>query len=346
MTADELTALNEQIAALARTGLPLDQGLDSLAREMGRGRLRATTQALADDLRAGHPLPEALARQEGRVPAYYANLVTAGVQTGRLPDVLATLTTYARSVAATRTIVSEALFYPAVVLVLGLALFTVLAAFILPQFDRIFQEFGLTLPAVTEALLTFGRHPLELIVAPAVVLVAGPLVLRAVLTRTPRGRRAWARAVYLVPLVGTLIRAARLAAFTELLGMLVEYGVPLPAAFRLAGGASSDPVIADRAETVEARLAAGAPLAEALKGRGLVPDWVAWLAAAGERRGGLGPALREVAAVYRRQVDARSAVLRSVLPPFVVIVTAGSLTLVFAVALMLPMVKLLEGLSK
>jgi hypothetical protein len=38
-------------------------------------------------------------------------------------------------------------------------------------------------------------------------------------------------------------------------------------------------------------------------------------------------------------------VLRSVLPPLVVIATAGALTMFFAVAVMLPMLKLLEGLS-
>jgi type II secretory pathway component PulF len=346
MTADELTALNDQIAALARAGLPLDQGLDALARDMGRGRLRAVTAALAADLRAGHPLPEALARQEGRVPAYYANLVTAGVQTGRLPDVLATLTGYARSVATTRTIVSEALIYPAVVLVLGVALFTTLTAFVLPQFDQIFKDFGLQLPAITEFVLVLGRHPLELVVLPAAVLILGPLLARVVLRRSAWGRRVWARAVYLVPLVGGLIRTARLAAFTELLGLLVEYGVPLPAAVRLAGGASSDPDMAAQAEVVEGRLSEGTPLAEAFRGRGLVPDWVAWLASAGERRGGLGPALRETASVYRRQVDARAAVLRSVLPPFVVVVTAGTLTVFFVVAVMAPMLKLLEGLSQ
>lgn len=280
------------------------------------------------------------------MPPYYANLVTAGVQTGRLPDVLATLTAYARSVSATRTIVSEALFYPAVVMVLGVALFTILTAFVLLQFDQIFQEFGLKLPAITEFVLVFGRHPVELVVVPAAVLILGPLLARMVLRRSARGRRLWARAVYLVPMVGSLIRTARLAAFTELLGLLVEYGVPLPTAVRLAGGASSDPEMAAQAEIVEARLTEGAPLAEAFRGRGLVPDWVAWLAAAGERRGGLGPALRETAAVYRRQVDARSAVLRSVLPPFIVVVTAGTLTVFFVVAVMAPLLKLLEGLSK
>lgn len=346
MTADDLTALNDQIAAMARAGLPLDQGLESLAQEMGRGRLRAVTEALASDLRAGHPLPEALARQEGRVPPYYANLVTAGVQTGRLPEVLTTLTTYARSVATTRSIVSEALFYPAVVLVVGFALFGTLAFLILPQFDQIFRDFGLQLPFVTRVVIAFGRNPVELILVPAAVLVGG-VILGWVVTRlTGRGRRAWARAVYFVPLVGSLIRAARLAAFTELLGMLVEYGVPLPTAFRLAGAAASDPLMRERAGEVERRLNQGQPLAEALGGRGLVPRWVAWLAAAGEQRGGLAPALREVAAVYRRQVETRATVLRTVLPPFVVIATAGALTGFFAVAVMLPLLKLLEGLSK
>jgi type II secretory pathway component PulF len=63
MTADELIALNEQIAGMAKAGLPLDQGLAGLAREMGYGRLRSVTAAIAKDLEAGMPLPEAIERR-------------------------------------------------------------------------------------------------------------------------------------------------------------------------------------------------------------------------------------------------------------------------------------------
>ncbi|MDB5309770.1 MAG: ral secretion pathway protein [Gemmataceae bacterium] len=346
MTADDLTALNDQIAAMARAGLPLDQGLEGLAREMGRGRLRDVTETLARDLRAGIPLPDALARQTGRIPPYYANLVTAGIQTGRLPEVLTTLTMYARTVAATRATVVESLFYPAVVLVLGLVLFGTLVLLILPQFDKIFQDFGLQLPLFTQLVMSVGRHPVELIFIPAGVLLGGLAVAWGAVRFTPRGRRVWARLVYLIPLVGPVIRAARLAAFCDLLWMLVEYGLPLPTAVRLAGAASSDPIMAARAVEIEDRLAQGMPLADAFRGQGLVPEWVAWLAASGERRGDLAAALRAIGTVYRRQVEARSVVLRTVLPPFVVIATAGFLTGVFAMAVMMPMIKLLEGLSK
>ena len=53
MTADELISLNEQIAGMARAGLPLDQGLASLASEMSRGRLRRVTEGIVRDLKEG-----------------------------------------------------------------------------------------------------------------------------------------------------------------------------------------------------------------------------------------------------------------------------------------------------
>ena len=50
--------------------------------------------------------------------------------------------------------------------------------------------------------------------------------------------------------------------------------------------------------------------------------------------------------LWRRQVEMRATLLRSVLPPFLVIVTAGLFTVAFVFAIMLPIIKLLEGLSK
>jgi type II secretory pathway component PulF len=345
MTADELIALNEQIAGMAKAGLPLDQGLAGLAREMGRGRLRRVTAAIAADLRAGVPLAEAVDNRRGELPPFYAHLVTAGIRTGRLPDVLATLTTYARTVAATRAIVIESLFYPAVVLALAAALMGVLVFAVLPQFDQVFRDFGMRLPAVTELVLTLGRYPI-----PTVALPLGTFALFVLawglMRMTDRGRMTWARLVYAVPVVGTLVRSARLAAFAELMAVLVEFELPLPEAFQLAGGASSDPLMAARAHAIHGRLSLGTPLGMALRGQGLLPEWVSWMAGAGEMRGALAPALRQIAALYRRQVEARSAILRSVLPAFMIIATAGVLTATFALSVMLPMVQLLEGLSK
>src|SRR5438128_1678920 len=130
MKPDDLIALNDEIAAMARAGLPLDQGLAAMAKEMGRGRLRAVTASLAADLREGHTLPEALNRQGKRLPPFYAGLVEAGVRSGRVCDVLATLTEYARSLANLRALIIDAALYPIVVLVLAGAILSVVIGYL------------------------------------------------------------------------------------------------------------------------------------------------------------------------------------------------------------------------
>ena len=45
LSPEDLIALNDEIAAMAKAGLPLDQGLSALAVGMGRGRLRDVTES-------------------------------------------------------------------------------------------------------------------------------------------------------------------------------------------------------------------------------------------------------------------------------------------------------------
>src|ERR1019366_861434 len=148
----------EEIAAMARAGLPLDQGLSALASEMGRGKLRQVTQQLADDLRAGFSLPDALKRQEGRVPPYYAALLAAGIRSGKLGDVLGTLTFYARSIADFRDIIASSLVYPILISIIGFSLMMFVGYFILPGYAVVFRDMKLQLPLVTRILLFIGER--------------------------------------------------------------------------------------------------------------------------------------------------------------------------------------------
>jgi general secretion pathway protein F len=152
-----------------------------------------------------------------------------------------------------------------------------------------------------------------------------------------------------LPVAGTLIRSARLAAFSDLLSILVTHSIPLPEAFRLArlaGEASSDPLMLDAARYVEQDLTEGRSLGEALRSRGLVPELIAWMTGLGERRGNLGETLHQVALVYRRQSEMRASMLRQVLPPFLILGTAAVIVAFFALAIFLPLIQLLYQIAR
>jgi type II secretory pathway component PulF len=345
LSAEDLITLNEEIASMAKAGLPLDQGMAVLAREMGRGRLKNVTQQLADDLRAGHTLPEALERQKGRVPSYYAALLAAGIRSGRLGDVLGTLTIYARSVADFRANLISALLYPSIVFLMGIGLVALVGFYVLPVYAQIFQDFKMRLPMVTEILIFISRRPIGFLLLPPVLVISVTAVLWLSLRRTPRGRVIWARFVYSLPVIGSLIRSARLGAFTDLLGILIDQKVPLPEALSLAAETSSDPLLAEGAKLVERDIRQGVPFGAALETQRLVPRLVVWMVGFGERQGDLGKALRQVTDMYRRQAEVRATFLRTVLPPLLIIVVAATLGVVFIFGLYGPLLELLDGLS-
>ena len=258
---------------------------------------------------------------------------------------LATLTLYARSIADFKDAVSSALLYPAMVLLLGIGLIIFVGMAIMPQFIDIFREFRLRLPLLTQALVFVGEHPVQILVLPLIVMVVVFLGARWALRAGANGRVLWARFIYAIPMFGTLIRSARLAAFTDLLAILVDESVPLPEGLRLAAAASSDPLLTDGAERIEHDLREGMPLGQALRQRGLMPDLVVWMIGLGEKQGTLGTSLHQVAQLYRRQTELRAALLRTVLPPLLIVCLAAILGGLFIFGLMTPLVGLLEGLS-
>jgi type II secretory pathway component PulF len=345
LSAEELITLNEEIAALAKAGLPLDQGLEVLSREMGKGRLKDVTEALATDLRAGFTLPQALDRRQGSVPSYYAALLNAGLRSGKLGDVLATMTRYSSSLADLQSTMVSALLYPAIILVVGIGLLIFVSKMVMPTFLEIFNSFKMKLPLMTEILFFIGENSMTVLGLPVLGIAVGLYVTRLALNRSPGGRVLWARFVYALPILGELVRSARLAAFTDLLGILIEQSVPLPEALRLASEASSDPLVLQGGAQVEGHLRDGASLSLALHRQRLVPQLVSWMIGFGERQNTLGSSLRQVAEMYRRKVELRSNLLRTLLPPLLVLILATTLGGVFIFGLMQPMVELLDGLS-
>jgi type IV pilus assembly protein PilC len=104
-------------------------------------------------------------------------------------------------------------------------------------------------------------------------------------------------------------------------------------------------LLTEGARRVEADVSQGVPLGKALQSYQLVPALVIWMVGFGEKQGTLPAALKQVAHMYRRKAEARLTLLRTVLPPLLIIVLTMSLGMLFIFGLMAPFIELLDGLS-
>src|SRR5438270_10950303 len=102
LTLEQLAALSEEIAALARAGVPLHRGLCELARDMP-GRLGKAAAAIGAKLDAGQPLDAVVADLGATLPEGYRAVIAAGVRAGRLPAALEAVARTARRVKQLRS---------------------------------------------------------------------------------------------------------------------------------------------------------------------------------------------------------------------------------------------------
>ena len=269
-TLDDLIALNDEIAALARAGVPLERGLADAADELP-GRIGQISRELAERLAAGQSLPAALAADPRAFPPLYRALVEAGLRSGRLAAALESLAGSARTLRDVRQTMLYALAYPVGVILLACSLLVFMLARVEPQIAPLYDGHP---PTGLQDLTSAGEFAtLWLPIVQGLVLLTFGCwwfrANRALVLQTGRS----APVLGWMPGVRRMIAYAQSAALAEILGLLLEHGVPLGEAVLLAADAVGDRGTREAARTLAAAVEQGAaPAASPRRAGGLAPS--------------------------------------------------------------------------
>ena len=340
--ASDFMAFNQQLAHLAKAGLPLEHGLRLIAADLrGGGRLARTVEMVAAELERGTPLGEAFEKHRGHFPALYGRLVAAGVQAGNLPGVLFNLGRHLELVQRLRESLWRALAYPFAILTgLGLVLMLI-GRFVLPKFEEIYADFRIELPFITELLLEAGRFMPTLALIVLAVALGTPL-LWMILRVTGRDGAATDFLARYVPLVGPVIRRSLAARWCDLLRVAIASGMDLPAGIRLASEATGSPALVRDGRRLAEQLEAGKPL-EPSRGAMLpasVPATIQFASGFHD----LPTTLDALGEMCQRQAELRVAAIPAIITPAFVLLI-GLLVAVLVLGLLAPMLTLIQGMT-
>ncbi len=330
MTFDDLIALNDEIAALVRLGVPLDLGLAQLAKDMP-GRSGKLAAMLAQRMERGETLAEVFADESAGFPPVYRAVVQAGWRSGRLPLALESLAGSARRLAEARRMVAASIIYPLIVFLVAWGAFVLFTVKMAGSILAMFEDFHVPGQTLMATLVRWGESAAYW--GPAVPLVVVVLVgawwhcsARAALVEP----RAAGWFLGWLPWTGRMLRQSRVASFADVLALLVESRVPLPEGIVLAAETVGGARLVASARQIAEALKRGEPLASTqLKDTGL-PPLAAWLLVAGERRGALLPALRHTAETYRQRARYLAEKARVFVPIVLTLVIGGGAVAVYA----------------
>lgn len=320
-----------QLAAFSEAGISVLEALTMIADSTRNKRMERVLRTLADDIRDGETLPQAVRAHAGIFPDYYIAMLEAADRTGNLASTFETLASYLERDTASRRAVKSALSYPAILIGLGAIAVVVLSVVVLPRFVDFFNDLDVELPLPTRILLSMTGFiaawwPVMLLV----VAVAFGLLLA--IDRTTSGGRAIDRIKLRIPIAGPLLRDIALERFCRVLGNLEGAGVPLVDALDLSETVVGNRHYARAVALTRDGVIRGQGLATPMAEAGAFPTEVVQVLRVGEQTGRLTEQLDHAAQFYAREVDYRLKTLTSLLEPIALLLVGGAVGFV-AVAL-------------
>ncbi|WP_213877887.1 type II secretion system inner membrane protein GspF [Pseudomonas sp. dw_358] len=338
----QLVSFTQQLATLLNAGQPLERALGILLKQAGQARRAVLFQRIREQVKAGAPLSQALEDEGGQFSPLYVSLVRAGEAGGALDVALAQLATYLERSQKLRGEVTNALIYPAFLVVGVLGSLALLLAYVVPQFVPIFRDLGVPIPWITQAILALG----EFVSAYGLLLLGGSIVavmgLAAARRNPARRQRHDVRLLHL-KVLGPLLQRLEAARLARTLGTLLGNGVSLLQALLIVRQVSSNFAMRAQVEQATEHVKGGGTLAAGFGLQPLLPELAIQMIEVGEQSGQLGAMLLKVADVFDIEVKRGIDRLLAALVPTLTLVMAVMVALIM-LAIMLPLMSLTSNI--
>jgi type II secretory pathway component PulF len=327
------------LAAAAQRGVPLAESARSYADET-LGDTGARAIVLAEALERGQPLADAVRTARLRMGTAMKVAVRLGERLGALgPAMRQQLDDSQQLDAALRDAIGR-FFYLACVILVMMVICTFMMLRIVPVLQRMFWEFGVALPVMTQAVIDVSRWFTNFgwfTIGPLVAVPAPFLLLAGVMFYVgwvPRN----------LPLVWRVFRRYDGALIMRALALAVRRNERLLAAMIMIADQYPITIVGRRLGRVMLLAAGGVDWTQAMRAYGLIGQADAAVLKAAERAGNLAWALEEMADRALRREIYRVQVLLQVLFPLALLAVAA-LVFLFVVGLFLPLVTLIESLA-
>ena len=343
--AKALAVFTRQLATLLKAGMPLLRGLEVLGRQERKQGFQRVIEALAEAIKSGGTLSEAMAQHPKVFDRLYINMVKAGEAGGVLDVVLDRLARFQEKSLQLRGKITTAMVYPLIVMGVAVLILTGLLVFVVPKFQQIFADLlkGAPLPALTQMVLAASDVVKNHFLVTLGVVVGLGFAFK-MFKGTPAGAKLIDTLIVKLPLFGPLLLKAIIARFGRTLGTLLSSGVPILPALLITRDTCGNSRVAGALTEVHDRVKEGAPVARPLEASAVFPPMVTSMIDVGEHTGQLPEMLGKVADIYEEEVDNAVAGLSSLIEPILILFLALVVGTI-VIALFLPIVRIVQLLT-
>ena len=330
----DVAMMTRQLATLLVAGLPLVEALGVMVDQTEKKPVKSLMADIREEIRGGASYSAVLERYPREFSQIYVHMVRAGEASGALDQILFRLAEFLEKQLALKHKVTNAVLYPALMLIVGVTVLFFLMTFVVPKITAVFTSLKQALPWPTVVLMSISHF-----LADYWAWILGGVGVMVWATRramkTEAGQLTADRWLLKMPLMGEVARMVAISRLTSTLATMLASGVQLLDAMDVAKRVMNNRVLEHAVEGARQNIREGETIAEPLKRSGEFPALVTHMIAVGERSGEMEEMLRRIGHIYDGEVDRVITRFTSLLEP-IMILAMGILVFCIVVAILLP----------
>jgi len=310
---------------LSSAGVPIVEGLIDLRESTENLRFREVVGGLVETIEGGKSLSQALADYPEVFSKVMTSLVRSGEQTGKLSEVLSSLSETLKWEDELAAQTKKILLYPAFVGGIVLLVTFFLMIYLVPQMVGFIKNMGKEIPLQTRILIhvsDFFVHYWWLVIAAPFALWFG---IRAASKANPAVAYALDDLKLRIPLVGPVLRKIILSRFASSFAMMYRSGITVLDAIRSSEEIVGNLPLENALRAAGQQIAEGKGLTMAFTDVGLFPPLVIRMLRIGENTGALDKALLNVSYFYNREVRESIGKVQAMIEPAMTVVLGAIL---------------------
>ncbi|WP_343209940.1 type II secretion system F family protein [Anaerolentibacter hominis] len=337
----ELSSFFDQMSVILHAGIPVIEGILLLQEDMG-GEGKQILNDIYQVLDETGSFHEALSGT-GVFPEYALNLIRIGEQTGRLEEVLASLSSYYQKEEEIRRGVKNALSYPLIMVIMMLGVISVLVIKVMPVFNDVLVQLGSEMTGISRAIMNIGQglRKYSLAVLLVIIFIAGIILF---FTYTKAGKRRGKRLAAGFYPTRRLYEQLELGRFANAMALTLGGGLEMDESLAMAKDLIDSPKLKDKISRCQKEMEDGTGFADALHHSGIFSGLYSRMISVGFRTGYLSAAMEQIAGSAQEESDERIARMISVLEPTLIVVLAVIVGIIL-LSVILPLMGIMSGMG-
>lgn len=332
-----------QFATLIGAGLPLTTALRTVNEQTQSKPMKAVIDSLIQDVEAGRTLTQSCEKFPDIFDHVYIALLRAGEASGTLDLSLKRLADQEEKTEAMISKIRSALTYPAIVLLVIIAVLVFMIIVVVPQVQLLYEDLGKQLPWITKMLTDVADFIMNQWYI-LLIIIAALVFFGVQFLKTRVGNKFAAVFKLNVPLFKGMFLRLYNARFARTAENLLSTGVSIQDTLTISAEAMNNVVLEEQIKIASEKVKQGKPLSESLKARSYIMPLVHEMASIGEQSGKMDEMLGKAATVYENELDEQIRTISAMIEPIMMVVMA-LLVGVIVMAVLLPIYSLVSDVQ-